>query len=245
MRERTREESSARSWRDNPALLLFRAAHPRLAVAVTVGLTVAAAATGRSEQELVLVALTVALGQTLLGWHNGLVDRELDARYDRDKPIAAGRLDPGTVSFSFAVVAMLVVPLALTNGVWAGAAYLLSLAVGLLGNYHAVRRGLLSWVPWVAAYALYAPFLSYGGWAWGGRQSVGSDTEPAMIVLAGMVGLGMHVLTGLWGLVADNNEGWRHLVVRLALKLSAGRLLGLTLGYLAAVLIAVAVVAAS
>ena len=45
------------------------------------------------------------------------------------KPVADGRLDPGTVWFVLAVGVFVVVPLSIANGVYAGSAYLISLGV--------------------------------------------------------------------------------------------------------------------
>ena len=113
---------------------------------------------------------TVLVGQAVLGWHNDLVDRRRDAqRLPSGKPIADGYLDPGTAWFALGCGVLLVVPLAVSNGVTAGCLYLASLAIGLLGNL-VLRRGWLSWVTWAAAYALYPAFLSYGGW---GGQATG------------------------------------------------------------------------
>ena len=41
-------------------------------------LALVAALSGRAPREIALVALTVLLGQAVLGWHNDLVDRERD-----------------------------------------------------------------------------------------------------------------------------------------------------------------------
>ena len=55
---------------------------------------------------------TVLVGQTILGWHNDLVDRNRDARHQTPgKPIAEGKLDPGTAWFALACAVLLVVPL--------------------------------------------------------------------------------------------------------------------------------------
>ena len=45
-----------------------------------------------------------------------------------------------------------------------------------------------------------------------------------MTVLAALLGVGVHVLRALPGLVADNEDGWRHLPLRLALRTGAPRL---------------------
>jgi hypothetical protein len=49
-------------------LQLVRAAHPRRALLTAVGLAVAAALSGRPPREVGLVALTVLVGQAMLGW---------------------------------------------------------------------------------------------------------------------------------------------------------------------------------
>jgi hypothetical protein len=121
-----------------------------------------------------------------------------------------------------------------SNGVAAGLSYLASVVAGMLGNV-VLRTGLLSFVPWAVAFALYPSFLSYGGWG-GGEH--GSPPEVAMIVLAALLGIGVHVLLALWGLVADNEDGWTYLPLRLGLRMGATRLLILTLVYLAAVVAA-------
>ncbi|MGB0189824.1 UbiA family prenyltransferase [Nocardioides sp.] len=217
---------------DATPLLLLRAAHPRQAVATAVLMAVAAALADRPTRDLGLVLLTVLVGQALLGWHNDLVDRRRDARHGRtDKPVADGRLDPSTAWFALSCAVLLVIPLALSNGITAGLLYLVSLAIGVLGNY-TLRTGFLSWVPWAAAFALYPAFLSFGGW---GNHDGGAAPQPAMTVLAALLGIGVHLLTSLWGLVADHEDGWTYLPLRLGMKVGAARLLALTATYLALV----------
>ncbi|CAB4724783.1 unannotated protein [freshwater metagenome] len=112
-------------------------------------------------------------------------------------------------------------PLSVANGVTAGACYLASVAIGVLANL-VLRQGLLSWVPWAAAFALYPAFLSYGGW---GGATEGSPPQPAMVVLAAVLGIGVHVLRSLWGFVPDHADGWTYLPLRIGLRIGAGRLL--------------------
>ena len=80
----------------------------------------------------------------------------------------------------------------------------------------------LSFVPWMASFALYPAFLAYGGWG-----GVGASTPPAvpMIALAAALGLGVHVLLALPGLVHDHEEGERSLPMLLALRTGTPRLL--------------------
>ena len=218
--------------------LLVRIAHPRQALITAVGMTVAAALAGRPSRELLLILGTVLVGQVILGWFNDLVDRKRDARHHRTgKPLSDGRLDPGTVWFCLALAVFLVVPLSVGNGLYAGSAYLISLAIGLVGQWVWLRKGFLSWLPWAASFALYPAFLSYGGW---GGQAKGAPPELLVTGLAALLGIGVHFLTALWGLVADNEDGWTYLPLKLGLKIGASRLLWLAGTYTVLVLVGLA-----
>ena len=218
---------------------LLQAAHPRQAVLTAVGVAAAAVLAGRSTRELGLVLATVLVGQVILGWHNDLVDRDRDRSHDRPgKPVAADLLDPGTVWFALACGVLVLVPLSIANGVTAGLSYLLAVAAGLLGNL-VLRRGWLSWLPWAVSYGLLPAFLSYGGW---GGDTTGRPPEIAVTVLAALLGVGVHVLRALPGLVADNEDGLRHLPLRLALRLGATKVLVLASVWTALVLVALLLV---
>lgn len=221
---RTRQ-LTARLRRWTPVALV-RAAHPRLALVTALGLAGAAALAGRSTGAVLVVLATVLTGQAVLGWHNDLVDRARDTAHGRtDKPLAQGEVDPSTVWFWLAVAVLAVVPLAVFHGVWSGLAYLGSLLVGVLGNV-VLRRGWLSWLPWAVSYALYPAFLAYGGWAGSGTET---PPEIPVTVLAAALGVCVHVLVALPGLVADHADGRRHLALRIALRTGAPRLLWISL----------------
>ncbi len=203
-------------------VVLIQAAHPKQALLTALGLTAAAGLSGRPAREAGLVFLTVLVGQTMLGWDNDLVDRARDDRHETPgKPIAQGLLDPGTVWFSVTCALLLVVPLSLSAGPRAGGAYLIALAIGFVGNRF-LRGSVLSFLPWLLSFGLWPVYLTYGGW-----NGVPSDTPPTVTatVLAGLLGLGIHVLRALPGLVPDNLDGQRSLPLRLALKVGAPRLL--------------------
>jgi hypothetical protein len=224
--------SKSRRIRDWSPFLLVRAAHPRQALLTAVVMAGAAALDGRPDRELALVLGTVLVGQAVLGWHNDLVDQVADRTHERSgKPIADGRLAPDSAWFVLCCGVLLVVPLAISNGVTAGLCYLGSVAIGMVGNV-VLRRGVLSFLPWALAFALYPAFLSYGGW---GGGSHGAAPEPALVGLSALLGIGVHFLTALWGLVADNADGWTYLPLRLGLRLGATRLLILVSVYLVAV----------
>ncbi len=229
--------SGRRRLRDRGPVLLAQAAHPRQAVLTALFVASAAAISGRPTREVGIVLATVLVGQVILGWHNDLVDRRRDARHDLPgKPIAQQRLDPGTVWFALTCAVLLVVPLSITSGVTAGSAYLLSLTVGLLANV-VLRKGFLSWVPWALSFGLIPAYLSYGGW---GGAHEGDPPQVLMTVLFALLGIGVHFLRALWGLVPDNEDGWTYLPLKLGLRLGATRLLVLSGVYTSLVLVGIA-----
>lgn len=229
-------ETPGADWRrrllDSTPVTLAQAAHPRQAAATAVVLAAAALASGRPLGEAAIVLATVLVGQSILGWHNDLVDRERDAAHDTaGKPIAQGRLDPGTVWYALIIAVLLVIPLSISVGVTAGTYYLASLVVGLLGNV-ALRRGRLSFVPWMVSFALLPAYLSYGGY---GGNAEGDPPQVAMVLGAALLGVGVHFLRAIWGLVEDDLDGWTYYPLVLGRRLGATRLLTWSTGYTAAV----------
>ena len=218
----------------SPALLLVRAAHPRQAAVTSVVLAAAAAVSGRPLREVVLVAVTVLVGQSILGWADDLADRGRDQRHRPEKPLNT-TLDPGTVWFTLTCAVLLVVPLAVSHGRRAGLAYLALLVVAAVGD-RLLHARVMSFVPWVAGFALYPAFLAYGGW-----NGVGTETPPTVVLtaLAAALGLGIHVLLALPGLVHDHEEGERSLPLVLALRTGTPRLLVLAAGFTGLVAVAI------
>jgi len=211
---------------------LVSAAHPRTAILTALGTAVAAAVSGRELREVGLVLATVLVGGAILGWHNDLVDRDRDRRHHTPgKPLADGRLESGAVWFALTCGVLLLVPLGVTNGITAASAYLAAVALGVLGNV-LLRQGPLSWVTWAASYALLPAFLSYGGW---GGQVQGDPPTVEITALAALLGVGVHVLLGLFGLLPEDADGWRSLPLRLGRRLGSSRLLLTTGLYLALV----------
>ncbi|MCX6399552.1 MAG: hypothetical protein NTX33_06460 [Propionibacteriales bacterium] len=215
-------------------LQLLQAAHAKQAIGTSLAMGLVAAVAGRPAREAGVVLLTVLVGQTILGWHNDIVDRRRDQSHAlKGKPLAMGRLQPETVWYAIVVATLLLVPLAITTGIRAGCLYLAAVAVGMLGNV-VLRTGFFSWWSWAASYALLPAYLSYGGW---GGQAVGSAPETSIVVLSALLGIGIHFLRAVWGLVADNEDGWTYLPLKLGLKLGATRLLALATVYTVVIVI--------
>lgn len=226
---------SLREW---TPLLLLQTSHPKQAIITALSLAGVAILTGRSPKEVGVIAVTVLVGQAILGWHNDVVDR----RHDRDnniagKPVADGRLDPGTVWYAIVAAFWVLLPLAVTTGLTAGCIYMGSVAVGMLGNV-LFRTGFLSFWSWAVSFAMLPAYLSYGGW---GGQAKGDPPEVSIVVLAALLGIGVHFTRSVWGLVADHAEGWTYLPLKLGLKLGATRLLMLSSLYTAVIVVLLAV----
>ena len=232
--------SVARGALAQAGLLVAQVSHPRRAALAAALLALGAALSGRPPRETGLVALTVLLGQAVLGWHNDLVDRGRDRESgEAGKPLAEGTVTAGNAWFALVCAVLVLVPLSLTNSVTAGSFYLASVAVGLVGNV-ALRRSWLSFLPWAAVFAAYPAFLSYGGW---GGAPAGGPPQPTLVVLSALLGIGVHVLGSLPDLVVDNRVGYRHLGLRIALHTGATRLLVLACVWTAAVTAGIAVTA--
>jgi len=220
-------------------LLLLQAAHAKQAIVTALAMGGVAVLTERPAQEAGVVLLTVLVGQAILGWHNDIVDKARDEAHGTPrKPIADGRLDPGAAWYAIVVAALILVPLSITTGITAGAIYLVSVCVGMIGNV-VLRTGFFSWVTWAVSFGMLPAYLSYGGW---GGQAVGEPPETAITILAAALGIGVHFTRAVWGLVADHEDGWTYLPLKLGLKLGATRLLALSTLYTIGIVVALGVV---
>jgi hypothetical protein len=222
-----------------PSLALLRAAHPRQALSVAAAVAAAAAVAGRPLREVALVAATVLVGQAIVGWAATLSDGRRSepgrATGSPEEPRDADPLDRGNVWFALACAVLLVVPLAVANGRLAAAAYLTLVAVLAVGN-RLLGATLLSFAPWVVAFALYPAFLAYGGWNGSGTTT---PPTPVLVGLGAALGLGVHVLLALPGLVRDHALGRRSLPLRLALRTGTPRLLVIASTWTAVVVAAI------
>jgi 4-hydroxybenzoate polyprenyltransferase len=222
------------------AISLLLTCHPLPAAAVTVGLTLAAALTGRSAPECALVAVTVFAGQLTIGWVNDVVDADRDRRTGRrDKPVALGWVSARTVRIATACATLVVVPLSLANGTPAGLAHLGFVASGWAYDLH-LKRTVLSWLPYLVGFGLLPAFLSYGGL---GPGMHGSPPTAAITVSVALLAVGVHFLNTLPDLDDDEEMGVRHLPLLVARRIGRRRLAWISGAYTLAAALAAATAA--
>jgi 4-hydroxybenzoate polyprenyltransferase len=218
-------------------LQVVRASHPRLGVLTALAVTVTAGLIHQSFGHQILIFLTVLVGQAILGWHNDLTDEPADRRHARDrKPLVSGPLTARTLWIALTVAGIALIPLATSVGAKAGLFYIGSLLVAMAGNV-LLRTGPLSFLSWAGSYALLVPYLS---WATGGTHNA---PEAAMVACFALVGIGIHVAVSLWGLLADDADGWTYLPLVLGRKYGATQTMAMTIFYLSGIAVALAYVA--
>jgi 4-hydroxybenzoate polyprenyltransferase len=205
---------------------------------MTVGLTIAAALTGRDAAQCLLVAATVASGQLTIGWVNDVVDRDRDRRAGRrDKPVALGWIEPRTVVFATGCAVLALVPLSLANG-WAAAVAHLTL-VGSAWAYNLYfKRTVLSWLPYAVGFGALPAFLSYGGL---GPGLHGAPPTLAITVSAALFGVGVNFLNALPDIEEDEAMGLRHLPLLMARRTGAPLLFRLSAAFTALTVAAIVI----
>jgi 4-hydroxybenzoate polyprenyltransferase len=200
-----------RLWRR--AWQLWRACHPEPTVAVTVMTTAFAASVGRGVTGTLWVAAAVLAGQLSVGWHNDYVDRNRDAAaHRRDKPLAAGAVEPGSVRAA-AIVALVVAAVASFGSGWrAAVAHLLGLAAAW-GYNAGVKATAGSVLPYVVAFGAAPAFVVLG--------LPGHPLPPAWLVAAtALLGAGAHFANVLPDIDDDLRAGVRGLPHRLGRRWS-------------------------
>lgn len=205
---------------------LARCAHPKQAVGIALAMGVSAAIADRPTTEVLLVGAAVLAVQLSLGFSNDLCDAAHDLRAETPgKPIAAGKVDPSSASYWMSVLVLLSVPLAVSSGIVAGIALLITLPVGWVHNRW-LHRTRASFLGWLVTFGLYPAFLAYGGYG-GGMH--GSAPTWQITVAAAALGVSLHFATSLGDLVTDNKSGAMTLPLRVAIRIGAPRLLFLTI----------------
>ena len=159
------------------------------------------------------IALTVFLGQLIIGWSNDIYDYQDDLKHHRtNKPLVAGtitvpELTRATFIFTpVAIIANLIGPLGLKGG----SVYLLGVGCGIAYNFH-FKFSLLSPLPYAIACAALPACVFYGL----------ERTPPLWILVTGsLLGVAFHFLNVLKDLSQDRESNIGGLPQRMGKKYS-------------------------
>ena len=145
------------------------------------------------------IALTVFLGQLIIGWSNDIYDYQDDLKHHRtNKPLVAGTITVAELTcatFIFipiAIITNLIGPLGLKGG----SVYLLGVGCGIAYNFH-FKFSLLSPLPYAIACAALPACVFYGL----------ERTPPLWILTTGsLLGVAFHFLNVLKDLSQDRES---------------------------------------
>lgn len=159
------------------------------------------------------IALTVFLGQLIIGWSNDIYDYQDDLKHNRtNKPLVAGTITVAELTratFIFipiAIIANLIGPLGLKGG----SVYLLGVGCGIAYNFH-FKFSLLSPLPYAIACAALPACVFYGL----------ERTPPLWILTTGsLLGVAFHFLNVLKDLSQDRESNIGGLPQRMGKKYS-------------------------
>ena len=161
-----------------------------------------------------VIALTVFLGQLIIGWSNDLYDYSDDVKHNRtNKPLVAGTISVRQLRLAtfillpLAVIANLMGPLGLKGG----SVYLLGVGCGIAYNFY-FKFSPLSPLPYAVACAALPASIFYA-----------VDRTPPLWVLAvgAMLGVAFHFANVIKDLPQDIASSIGGLPQRLGIKLSA------------------------
>lgn len=204
---------------------ILRASHPRQAFLLGLGVLVLAVLADRGFLQSLVAGAAVLVVQMALGLGNDVADLEIDRKAGTEgKPLAAGDIPRGNVTYTILVLLVIAVPLALQNGWLAGVILLSTLLIGGVHNKW-LHRGAFSWVGWVLTFGLLPAYLSYGSWP---GQPHGAPPTWSFTIAAAALGFCLHFATALPDLVQDHAAGLKTLPLRVALNTGAPRLLVIT-----------------
>ena len=194
--------------------LLLGCSHLEPVVAVTGIVTVLSISAGRGPYRAALMATAVFCGQLFVGWTNDLLDADLDAASGRTgKPLANGQVPRAQVRNAAVVTAVLVVPLSLLAGVWAGVAHLIAVVAATAYNF-GLKRTPFSVVPYALAFGLVPAFVTLG-------PPITHAPPLWATAAAALLGAGAHFIQTLPDIEREQRAGIRGLPQLLGKKMSA------------------------
>jgi 4-hydroxybenzoate polyprenyltransferase len=204
-----RPESTVDHDRDyHPGMTLVRCAHPGPALAVTLVGVLLGVAADLPAATLVLLGAALLAGQLSIGWSNDAIDAGRDAEAGRqDKPLAQQRVSRRTVAVAAGAALAVTVPLSLALGPWAGVTHLACVASAWSYNLW-LKSTPWSWLPFAFSFGLLPAVVTFTlpGHPW---------PAPWVMVAAGLLGVGAHLVNVLPDLDQDDATGVRGAAHRL------------------------------
>jgi 4-hydroxybenzoate polyprenyltransferase len=194
--------------------LLLGCSHLEPVVGVTGIVTILAISAGRGPFRAALMAASVLCGQLFVGWTNDLLDADRDAASGRTgKPVANGKVPTTQVRNAAVATAVLVIPLSLFAGVWAGVAHLIAVVAATAYNF-GMKRTPFSVVPYALAFGLVPAFVTLG-------PPITHAPPLWATAAAALLGAGAHFTQTLPDLEREQGAGIRGLPQLLGKKTSA------------------------
>jgi len=162
------------------------------------------ASTLRSEWSAVGIALSVFLGQLVIGWSNDLIDFSSDQTRNRsEKPLVAGLIGEELLRRITAITTVLTIVVNLLGplGLKGGAVHLIGVASGVSYNIY-FKRTLFSWLPYAIAFAALP----------GSIVIAAGQAPPLWLLTCGsLLGLAAHFANVIDDIDGDRTEGIRGL----------------------------------
>ncbi|WP_081802583.1 UbiA family prenyltransferase [Actinotalea ferrariae] len=199
-----REGSGSASDLRRTVLGLALACHTGPTVVVTALSGAVAAAVGAPAWTLVVVVLSVLLGQLSIGWSNDWIDAPRDLAVGRrDKPVVRGLVGVGTLRGAAVGAGLAGGVLPFVLGPAAGAAHLVVVVSGWLYNAR-LKSTPWSWAPYAAAFGALPAFVVL---------ALPGAARPAawVVVVGALLGVGAHLANVLPDLDDDAATGVRGL----------------------------------
>jgi 4-hydroxybenzoate polyprenyltransferase len=150
------------------------------------------------------IALSVFLGQLVIGWSNDLVDLDSDRASKRlEKPLVAGLISKGALQRATWITAVVAITVNLTGplGIKGGLTHLFGVACGVSYNFY-FKRTLFSWLPFALAFASLP-----------GSIVIAADRTPPFWLLAcgSLLGIAAHFANVVEDIDSDRGRGIRGL----------------------------------
>lgn len=202
---------------------LVRCSHPLPCAAIT-AFCVAVALSAGAGPRAALVGAVVLSGQTSIGWSNDVVDLARDRAAARaDKPLATGHVARRVVGVAAGAALLLSLALGFVLGVAAGVVNAVALAAGWAYNLW-LKPTVLSPVPYVVHFGLVP------AWLVAASLPMATTPRPRVAAAAALLGVAAHFTNTLPDTAADRATGVRGLPQRVGPAVSAAVSSGLLLG---------------